>query len=151
VRELADQPAKLVLQRNQLQGVLDMLLDPRSLGAVDPRTQAVSARHFSRDTDILVHGQLGKDLRDLEGARHAANDALMGRKAGNVVSVEDDRASARRKIAADQVEEGGLAGAIRPDDCAKLAFCDIKRNVAYGDKAAEPLGDAFDLEDVHAL
>ena len=57
----------------------------------------------------------------------------------------------RRKKAADQVEEGGLAGAVRPDDRAQFALRHVQRNVAHRDEIAEALGDVLDFENVHAL
>src|SRR5690242_20171238 len=118
---------------------------------VDPGTPAISAGDFGSDPDVLEHRELGEDLGDLEGACHAADDALMGGEAGDVVAVEADAAGCRREIAADQVEEGSLAGAVRANDGAKFTFGHVQRNVAHGDKTAEAFGDAVDLEHVHAL
>src|SRR5580698_4414074 len=79
----------------------------------------------------------------------------MGRKLGDVLAVEPDRARGRRKESADQVEEGGLAGAVRPDDGAHLAFGHIERDVAHRHQIAEAFCHVLNLENVdgaaHAL
>ena len=63
MRELADQPVGLVLQRDQLQRLLDMLMDLGRLGAADPGAQAIAARDFGRDADVLEHRQLRERSR----------------------------------------------------------------------------------------
>ena len=78
--ELADQAVGLGFQRHQLERLLDALRgSARALRAADPGPQAVSAGDLGGDADVLEHGEFGKDLGDLEGARHAARDALMRR------------------------------------------------------------------------
>src|SRR5579872_2626337 len=69
----------------------------------------------------------------------------------NVATVEFDAAGRRRKESTDQIEKGGLARAVGADNGAQLALCDVERDVAHRDQVAEPLGDAVDFEDVHAL
>ena len=53
-------------------------------------------------------------------------------------STEPER---RGEVAADDVEEGGLAGAVRAEDRAALAGRDLEVDVANGVKAAEPPAD----------
>src|SRR5579883_2751199 len=74
----------------------------------------------------------------------------MRRNPRHILAVEGDRAGARPEEAADQVEEGRLAGAVRTDDGAQLAALDRHRHVAHGDEAAEILRDAADVEEAHA-
>ena len=47
---------------------------------------------------------------------------------------------ARREKAADQIEERGFAGAVRPDDRAQLALGDAERDVLHRDETAEAFG-----------
>ena len=54
---------------------------------------------------------------------------------------------ARRKYAGDQVEQRGLAGAVRPDDRLAVAGHDLERDAAHGMKAAEALRQPFQLKD----
>src|SRR6185437_12765373 len=72
-------------------------------------------------------------------------------KLGDVLAVELDGARGRREESADQVEEGGLAGAVRSDDRAHLALRHVERDVAHRHQIAEPFGDVLDFEDVHGL
>ena len=50
---------------------------------------------------------------------------------------------------ADQIEEGGLAGAVGADHRAQLAGLDRHRDVVDGDQAAEMARDVLDLEQAH--
>src|SRR5207237_10225765 len=48
--------------------------------------------------------------------------------------------------AADAVEEGRLAGAVRTDDAEDLALLHLERHVVDGAHTSEPLGDSPQLE-----
>src|SRR5450755_2699217 len=126
-------------------------MDLSRFSAVDPGPQAIAAGNLRGNADIFEHGQLGENFGDLERPGHAARNALMGRKLGNILAIEGDGARGRREKSRDQVEEGGFASAIRPDDRAQLPLCHIERDVAYRHQIAESLGDIIDLENVHAL
>src|SRR5690348_3471113 len=75
----------------------------------------------------------------------------MCRHPRHIDAVEHDRPGARRKEAADEIEEGRLAGAIRADHGAQLAFGDGERHVAYGGQAAEVLRYVADLQQAHFM
>src|SRR5208283_1838398 len=100
--------------------------------------------------DVFADGNLGEDFGDLEGARHAASDAVGDGKLRDGLAGEHDLTRRRREEAADHVEEGGLAGAVRANDGAQLAGLDRHRDVVDGDQAAEALGEVADLEEAHA-
>ena len=68
------------------------------------------------DLQILPDRQLGKHFGDLERAGDAAPYPPRRQEPGNILAVEDDLARSLGEKAADQVEERGLAGAVRPDD-----------------------------------
>ena len=74
----------------------------RALGAAEPGSQAIARRDLDRDADIVGDRQLGKNLGDLERARHAAPHALSGESAVMSSSLELDRAGSRREKAADR-------------------------------------------------
>src|ERR1700753_4171038 len=151
MREFADQPIRLAFQRNHPQRLCDTLVDLGAFSTVDPGPQPIAAGDLGGDPYVFKDAEFRKDLGDLERSCHATSDALMGRKAGDVLAVEGDAAGGRRKVAADQVEEGRLAGAVRADDGAEFALGDVERHVAYRDQTSKPLGDIADFEDVHAL
>jgi len=93
--------------------------------------------------------ELGENLRDLEGAGHAEGDAPVRRHPGDVAAVEQDRPRGRRKQAADEVEECGLPGPVRPDDGPQLASRHRERHLTHRNEAAETLGDVANLQDAH--
>ena len=61
----------------------------------------------------------------------------MGRHAGNVSPLEQDRARVRSVGARDQVEERRLAGAIRPDQADDLARLNAQIDGSYRRQTAE--------------
>ena len=80
-----------------------------------------------------------------------AGDAV-GAQAGDVVAVEEDAAGVERLEAGDQVEQRGLAGAVRADDAEDLALVHVEGDVGVGGKAAVALGHALDVEQqAHAV
>src|SRR5205823_2001692 len=105
--------------------------------------------HLDRHADILAHGELGKDLRHLERARHALLHALVLGQLRDVLALEDDASGGRRKETADQVEEGGLAGSVGPDHRAQLARLDGERDSIHGHQLAEMLADVLYLQHAH--
>ncbi len=70
----------------------------------------------------------------------------VGRHALDLAAVEPDGAGVGRVQARDQVEQRGLAGAVRADQRVDLAGADREAGVADGADAAEMLRDAFDLQ-----
>ena len=70
----------------------------------------------------------------------------VGRHALNLAAVEFDGAAVRREQAGYQVEQRGLAGAVRTDQRVDLAGADRKAGVVDGADAAEMLGDAGHLQ-----
>ncbi len=74
-----------------------------------------------------------------------------GAQAGDVAPVVGDRAAGRLQELGQQVEAGGLAGAVRPDQRVDRALLDLQRHVVDGDEALELLGEAHRLQShVHA-
>jgi hypothetical protein len=71
---------------------------------------------------------------------------LVGAQAGDVAPVEQYPARGRGDGAADQVEERGLAGAVRPDDGVDRAACELDADVVDGRQAAEALGERIDFK-----
>ena len=94
-----------------------------------------AARH--RQFEILEHGEVFVDGRRLEFAADAAADDLLLLAAGDLLILELDRAAGDPGASADQVEHGGLAGAVRPDDDAQLAIVDVEVEVVDGLEAVE--------------
>src|SRR5204863_73699 len=87
------------------------------------------------------------EARLLVRAAHPELRACARRELGDFLALELDRARARRKVAGDDVEEGGLAGAVRAEDRAPLAVRDVEIDVVHGEQAAEPPADPPESED----
>src|SRR5450631_17546 len=68
------------------------------------------------------------------------------RKVGYVSAEQLDLSRTRPQVAADLMEQGGLAGAVRTDDQASFTRPYRKRYVLRHDKAAERLLQVDDLE-----
>jgi hypothetical protein len=110
------------LEARELECVLDPPVELDLFGATDPRTQAKPGRHLGADAHVLEHRKLGEDLGDLECTRHPERNALIRRHRRDVASVKGDGTRRRLEKPADEIEERGLAGAVRPDDGAQFAF-----------------------------
>src|SRR5882672_7703450 len=73
----------------------------------------------------------------------------MRRRAGDVIAVEHDASRTRRERAGEEVEERGLAGAVRPDDRVQRADLDAQAHRVHRGERAEALGQALGLEKRH--
>jgi hypothetical protein len=87
-----------------------------------------------------------KQRVDLKGAREAALDALRLRQGGDVVAVKQDAAAARRQCASDQIDEGGLAGAVRSDQRVPCALLEAEVDITGHGERAEAAAQALCLE-----
>ena len=103
-------------------------------------------RHLHVLGDRHGHERLG----DLEGAAEAQAPDAARRQAGNVLVGEPDTAAVGRELAADHVEDGGLAGAVGADDRQQPPGVEAKRHVARGHHAAERLAQRLDAQKAHA-
>jgi hypothetical protein len=72
--------------------------------------------------------------------------ALVGGKKRDVGTEQPDRTCVRPQVAADLIEERGLAGAVRTDDQAAFARIDRERYVVRSREAAERFLQVDDLK-----
>src|SRR5580704_2268855 len=93
----------------------------------------------------------GEQRDDLIGARHAEMGAFAARRPRDVAVEQLDRAGVGLQLAGDQIEQGGLAGAVRADDQAALARLDFEIDVGGDAKAAERFAQAFDGKRGHGF
>ena len=98
---------------------------------------------------ILEHRGVLEQLDVLEGARDAPPGDLVRGYPGDVLVAEDEAAVGGVVDARDQVEDGGLARAVRPDDREHLARLDLERHPVYGPDAAEADPEVLDREEGH--
>src|SRR5215471_20706010 len=98
------------------------------------------------DRDVLVHGEAGERLNDLECAHDASPRHKMGRHTRNVSAAVKDTTFARRQESADDGEQCGLAGAVGPDQRGDPAGFDGERNIVDGEEAAEAFEYTLDVK-----
>ena len=72
--------------------------------------------------------------------------ACVRRQSREILPVEKDLSAGWPEHRADQVEQRSLAGAVRSDQAADLACFDLEAHVLDRGQAAEPLGDADNVE-----
>src|SRR6267378_3392560 len=96
---------------------------------------------------VVEHGDLREDVGDLERLGQAEAVHALGRQPRDVLAPEADASGVRREQPRDDVEEGGLAGAVRSDHREDLAGLDAEAHVRQRGQRREALGDVVDLED----
>src|SRR4029079_2174839 len=77
--------------------------------------------------------------------------AAAARHAGNILAQQVNRARVRRELAGDQIEQGGLARAVRADDEPPFARLDLEIDIGGDTQAAERLAELVDDERAHGL
>ncbi|MNQ89711.1 hypothetical protein D3C85_1050260 [compost metagenome] len=99
------------------------------------------------DQQVLDHAALTEERQVLKGAADAQAGKLGRLELRRVLALEQDLPLAGRQNAADEVEGGGLAGAIGADQAHDLARHHLQADCVHGLDAAETLGDADRLQD----
>src|SRR3977135_4263107 len=96
-----------------------------------------AARRLDRKPDILLDAQIWKQVGQLKGAAETGAGPHRRRKPRDVLAVEQHPAFGRLELSRDQVEIGGLAGAVRTDDGGELTRTKGATDMVHGDVAAE--------------
>ena len=96
-----------------------------------------------RDRHRFERRQCAEERVDLEGAREAGAHARLGPQGGDFAPGEKDLAAVGREHPGQQVDERGLAGAIRADERVAHAAGQLERDVLRHDERAEALIQAF--------
>src|SRR5215831_1593744 len=125
------------------QGLRLLAIQPLHGGEKVP---AAPAMREKGGLDVLVHGELGEDVRALEGAAHAQAAEIVRRDARDLAIVEAHAARVGTQMPRDQVEERGLARAVGADDGADRAAGHAEAHAAHGLEAREALAEALDLK-----
>ena len=99
------------------------------------------------DEHVLEHAHVRERLRDLERTADALAAAILPRDTGDVLAVETDPTLVGPIHAGDQVEQRGLAGAVRPDDAQCFSVVQLHAQVVDDLHAAEGLHETGGLED----
>jgi hypothetical protein len=146
VGQAGDHGFAVVLQVQEVDDLLDLFarLDLGGAGLAaeeDLAPQAGAAVRVAADQQVLQHGGMFEQLDVLEGARDAqARDLvwrLLGERERAVRAGVLNLATGRRVDPADEVEHGGLAGAVGADQREHLALPDVETHVVHSEHAAE--------------
>ena len=132
LREQAGGPGAARREADPLERLLGPLGADR--GRPPPDLHRAAELGVRGEADVLEHAQQREDARDLERAPEPGAGAPEGRLAGDVTTLQLDRAGRRPRQPGEQVEERRLAGAVRPDDPDELARADLERDI--GDDVA---------------
>ena len=101
------------------------------------------------EADRFQRREIEEQLIDLERARHAEPHPLMRRSVGNVTAFEHDAAGGRLEHAGEEIDHGGLAGAVRPDQRVARALLHGQIDALRGKDAAEALFQPDGFKDRH--
>ena len=101
------------------------------------------------DDRVVEHGQLRERFDQLEGTGDARRADPVRRQTADRAPAEADLAVVRSMDAGDQVEEGGLARAVRSDERADRVALDGKGGARDRAQAAKRLAHVLDLEQRH--
>src|SRR5439155_1112656 len=131
-----------------------LLAQPRKrhAGALHHRgaARAVVAVHPAPDLEVLVHRELGKDVRPLRHVPDPQPLERVRRQALDLATVEDDPTLTRVEEAEDRLEQRRLPGAVRPDDAGDAALRDGHSKVVQDVDPLDVSGDdALELEQRH--
>jgi len=135
VAERFSGPIELLLQIDHggdLTNALDDLIGAFS----EQRTGDVAAAR-QRQFEIFEHGEVFIDGRRLEFSTDATANDLLLLAARYFLILELDRAVGNSGTPANQIENGGFAGAVWPDNDAQLAVVDVEVEVVHGFEAVE--------------
>src|SRR5688572_9959994 len=97
--------------------------------------------------EVVLDRQAEEESRGLEGTCEPQLRPRAGGHGRDVASEELDGSSCGRELAGDDVEEGRLAGAVRPEEGTTLARIDVEVDVSDGVDAPEAPADAAEADD----
>ncbi len=115
------------------------------------QTQGTGVTRMRGDQAVLVRRERQDHIGALVAAAEAAPGDAMRRPAGDVLAVEADASRRRLQLARQQVDERGLAGAVRPDDAVHLVGREVERHAVDRDQPAEAPRQALDRQRLAAL
>src|SRR5262245_51721244 len=118
----------------------------RALPFAPRRAPAAPAAVKETHEDVVDRRQAGEGPHVLEGSSDTRHAAAVGRESGDVLAPEADAPAVGSEDAGDQVEQRGLAGAVRPHDPDDRARRDLEAHAPHRLHPREGLRDALDGE-----
>src|SRR5690242_9672350 len=101
----------------------------------------MAGMHERTQHHVLQDGQARQGLHDLKCASDAKPGSAMRREFGNIFALEEDGSFVRMKESADQIENRGLARAIRADNKKDFPRVHRERDILDSDQTAETFRD----------
>ena len=124
--------------------------DGPAIGAhVMERVQPAGADRGKSEQRVLERGVLVEEVHGLERARNTQAGDRPGRKAGDVLAVEEHVAAIRPVLPGEDVEARGLSGPVRPHDGRETVLLEGQRDVLEHHLAAEALVEMPGFEQRH--
>ena len=151
VGQAAHQLAAVALQVQEVDDLLHLLAESDLLATHRRQEQNVgkeirAAMHMAADQQVVEHRFAVEQFGILERPGDAEFGHPMGRCAGHVRAGEGHAPGVGVVEAADDVEDGGLAGTVGADDAEHLAFQDRKRNIPHRMNPPETQRQVLGLE-----
>ena len=146
VREMAHLDVLAIDERGALQQMVRLVIDVAIRRQEPPHHEFRRAPAFDGQQNIVEDRESRKQACDLEGARHAKRGAPMARPRGDILAEQQHLSGTRREYPGDQIEQRGLASAVRPDNGLTVTRHDLERYAAHGSQAAEGLRQVPQLE-----
>ena len=118
-----------------------VLEQPGSVTGHPGRVDQAAAARLAPEEDVLGDGAFGEQVELLEDGRHPGGLRLERVGEGDGLSVEVDGAAVGRVHAGEDLHQGGLPGAVLPDESVDLTGADVQVDAAEDLHAEERLGD----------
>jgi hypothetical protein len=119
---------------------------PRRSPPDEPMAHAGAAARRARGHDVLADRHAPQDLGALERPREAAGVDAVGGEPVDALPAQPHFAGVGAQRARDDVEQGRLAGAVRPDQRQHFAGAHVERHVVECPQPAEAHADAQNFE-----
>ncbi len=100
---------------------------------------------------VLPNGEAAKDARLLRQVAQAPLGARMHRQATELDAIEPHVAGVGSDQPDDEVEAGGLSGAVGPEEADDLSRADVEGDAVDHPPRAERLHQAFGFENAHGV
>ena len=107
-----------------------------------PEMEGVAHLLLQRYTHVFQHAHVAKYCGNLERAHQAEPGDLVGLHRGDVLAAIEDFATGGREEFGEQIEYGGLAGAVGADKRMDVTLTDLQIDGIHCGEAAEFLGQA---------
>ena len=125
-----------------LEAALGGLAQLAILAHVAQEAERMAVVCLDGERHVVERAELAQHRGDLERTAEPQPHARIGRQMGDVAAGKADRAGVRGEIAGELADQGGLAGAVGPDQRVDLARPHVDGDVVGREQTAETLDQA---------